>query len=500
MIPVIEPYKAYRQRPAIRDAEGIYTYQQLYEDALTLAAGIRQQQGAAPGPVLFLFPSGYSYVVALWAIWLSGGIAVPVHVSQSEEELRYLLSDTGASLFLCAPGAVTALQKIIPASCRLFSPETLPATGPAPVLPEVLPQKDCLMIYTSGTTGRPKGVVMTHLQLEAQVRSLSIAWAWQATDHILNVLPMHHVHGVINITCCALYNGALCTMESRFDPAAVAGLMSSGTLTLFMAVPTIYHKLLLHYESLLPEAQAAWKEGMRRMRLMVSGSAALPVPLLRKWQALSGHILLERYGMTETGMILSNPLHGERIPGYVGQPLPFVQVRLVDEQGVVIHDTDTPGEIYVRGDTVFQRYWQKPEETALAFDRGWFKTGDIAARDASGNYRILGRNSSDIIKSGGYKISALELENKLLEHPLVKECAVVALPDEVWGERIAAALAGPVSLEEIQQWFLDKVASYKMPRTWMLVEALPRNAMGKVLKKEVQQIFSGPGKAALLRP
>jgi malonyl-CoA/methylmalonyl-CoA synthetase len=222
---------------------------------------------------------------------------------------------------------------------------------------------------------------------------------------------------------------------------------------------------------------------------MVCGSAALPVTVLEKWKHISGHILLERYGMTEIGMALSNPLHGERKPGYVGKPLPFVAVKIVDETGSEIQENNLPGELYVKGETVFKRYWNRPEETAKSFDESWFKTGDIAEYDDLGYYKILGRNSSDIIKSGGYKISALEIENVILEHADVRECAVVALPSEEWGETIAAAIVGKASGDELKLWLKDKLAPYKIPRQFNMITELPRNAMGKVLKGEVKKIF-----------
>ena len=346
-----------------------------------------------------------------------------------------------------------------------------------------------MMIYTSGTTGRPKGVVMSHGQLDTQMRSLSQAWAWQEQDHILNVLPMHHVHGVVNITCCALYNGATLEMQPQFEAALVAARMTIGNLTLFMAVPTIYHKLAQYFDQLPADVQQAWQKGMRQMRLMVSGSAALPVTLLEQWRGISGHTLLERYGMTEIGMALSNPLNGTRKPGHVGLPLPFVAIKLVDETDREIDTAGIPGELYVSGDTVFKRYWNRPEETARSFDGNWFKTGDIAERDDSGYYKILGRSSSDIIKSGGYKISALEIENVLLEHPDITQCAVVALASEEWGETIAAAIVGDTDHQLLKAWLKDKLAPYKLPRQIIQATTLPRNAMGKVLKAEVKKLF-----------
>jgi malonyl-CoA/methylmalonyl-CoA synthetase len=489
MIPLITKSKAFANRTAIIDKDGSYLYATLLNQALHIGGKITAMNVAAK-PVLFLIPSGFHYVTVQWGIWLAGKIAVPVHIAHATSEIGYLLEDTGSELLICddtlkdkAEACSTSKNICISLSDLLNSRDSEIA------LPEINLEDDCMMIYTSGTTGKPKGVVMTHGQLDKQMQSLSTAWEWSTVDRILNVLPMHHVHGVINIACCALYNGATLEMQSSFDPGFVSSRMASGELTLFMAVPTIYHKLIRYFEQLPEQDQHTWQQGMSRMRLMVSGSAALPVTVLENWKHISGHILLERYGMTEIGMALSNPLHGERKPGYVGKPLPFVAVKIVDETGVTIQDNNAPGELYVKGETVFKRYWNRPEETAKSFDEGWFKTGDIAEYDDQGYYKILGRNSSDIIKSGGYKISALEIENVLLEHADVQECAVVALPSEEWGETIAAVVVGKLSGDELRLWLKDKLAPYKIPRQFLNIPELPRNAMGKVLKGQVKEMF-----------
>jgi malonyl-CoA/methylmalonyl-CoA synthetase len=224
---------------------------------------------------------------------------------------------------------------------------------------------------------------------------------------------------------------------------------------------------------------------------MVSGSAALPVQTLERWREISGHTLLERYGMTEIGMALSNPLHGERRPGSVGSPLPGVEVRLVDEAGTPV-GPDTPGEIEVRGPGVFLEYWRRPDPTRDAFREGWFGTGDTAVVE-QGRYRILGRSSVDILKTGGFKVSALEIEEELRTHPAIAECAVVGIPDVEWGDKVSAAIelrpGTALSLEELQRWARERLAPYKVPRLLCTVSALPRNAMGKVMKPEVVKLF-----------
>jgi len=227
-------------------------------------------------------------------------------------------------------------------------------------------------------------------------------------------------------------------------------------------------------------------------RLMVSGSAALPVSVLEKWKEISGQVLLERYGMTEIGMALSNPYRGERLPGRVGVAMPGVEVGIFDENDRRL-GVEEQGEIRVRGRSVFLEYWRKPQETESVFRYGWFKTGDIAFLERGGSYRILGRESVDIIKSGGYKISALEIEEVLIEHPLIEECAVVGVPDPSWGERVGAALVSreglSIDLEELRNWASDKLARYKLPTRLLLLSSLPRNSMGKVTKNRIKQSF-----------
>jgi malonyl-CoA/methylmalonyl-CoA synthetase len=226
---------------------------------------------------------------------------------------------------------------------------------------------------------------------------------------------------------------------------------------------------------------------------MMSGSAALPVRTLERWREITGHTLLERYGMTEIGMALSNPLHGERRPGSVGAPLPGVDVRLVDDAGGPVED-GSPGEIEVRGPAVFREYWQRPKETREAFRDGWFRTGDMAVFE-NGSYRLLGRTSVDIIKTGGFKVSALEIEELLRTHPAIAECAIVGVNDPDWGERVSAAVelrpGATLTIEELQRWAKPQLAPYKIPRALRQVEALPRNAMGKVVKAEVSSLFAG---------
>jgi malonyl-CoA/methylmalonyl-CoA synthetase len=293
-------------------------------------------------------------------------------------------------------------------------------------------------------------------------------------------LPLHHIHGIVNVISCALWVGAICEIFPRFEAQKVWERLGQGELTLFMAVPTVYVKLIEAWEKASPADQKRMLEGCGKMRLMVSGSAALPVPTLERWKEISGHVLLERYGMTEIGMALSNPLHGQRVPGSVGTPLPGVEARLT-EQGIPV-PSGTPGEIEIRGPVVFLEYCGKPEETRKSFRDGWFLTGDVAVEE-NGIYRILGRSSVDIIKTGGYKVSALEIEEVLLTHPDINEVAVVGMPDPVWGERVVAALvlrnSGNLDIKALRAWGKDRLATYKVPQEAIILRELPRNAMGR---------------------
>jgi malonyl-CoA/methylmalonyl-CoA synthetase len=285
--------------------------------------------------------------------------------------------------------------------------------------------------------------------------------------------------------------GACCEMPPRFDAGATWGRLASGEITVFTAVPTIYHRLIAAWEAAPEGLRRVWSAGARRARLMMSGSAALPTAMLERWQEITGQVLLERYGLTEAGMVLSNPLDGERRPGHVGLPLPGVDVRLIAEQGGLAAAGES-GEVEVRGPGVFLEYWRQPELTRAAFHDGWFRTGDVAVLD-EGSYRLLGRLSVDIIKSGGYKISALEIEDALRAHPAVADCAVVGAPDPRWGDRVCAAIelraGAALSLEEMQGWVTRRLSPHKVPKDLRCVPALPRNAMGKVVKPQVSAWF-----------
>ena len=491
-IPLIKGAERNRQRKAVITPAGLYTYRNLLDASCKVAscllAGTPDLQEIR---VAFLIPPGFQHVAVQWGIWRAGGIAVPLCVSHPLPELEYVIEDSAAAIVVYHPEFEEMLRPILEKNNRRFL-MTIDALNAEPAsLPVISSSRRALILYTSGSTGKPKGVVTTHKNIEAQAACLISAWEWTAEDHILNVLPLHHIHGIINVLTCALRIGAVCEIFPKFDAGEVWARIVKGGLTLFMAVPTIYVKLIAFWEAASPRQRKTMSAACSKMRLMVSGSAASPVSVIEKWKTISGHVLLERYGMTEIGMALSNPLHGKRVPGYVGRPLPGMKVRLVDERGKLVKP-GMQGEAQVKGPAVFSEYWRKPEATEDSFCDGWFCTGDVCVVE-NGNYRILGRKSVDIIKTGGYKVSALEIEEVLRTHPEVADCAVVGVEDPEWGERVSAALVvnagSELTLQGLRLWAKEKLAAYKVPTRMCLLADLPRNNMGKVTKPEIVRLF-----------
>ncbi len=480
-------------RTAIIAADGTFTYDQL-DDVSRRVAGALLADNADLNQtrVAFLVPPSFAYAAVQRGIWRAGGVAVPLAVSHPPAELEYVIRDSGASVVVGDPASATMLTPLARSARARFLTTTAALAGSiADDLPHLGSNRRAMIIYTSGTTGRPKGAVSTHQNIGAQIAALVDAWRWTPADRLLLTLPLHHVHGIINGLGSALAVRATCEILPAFDAEVVWNRLSSGEVTVFTAVPTIYNRLIASWESASPDVQRMRSDGARRLRLMMSGSAALPIRTLERWRDITGHTLLERYGMTELGMALSNPLVGERRPGFVGQALPGVDVRLVDEDGRDVGE-GVPGELEVRGPAVCLEYWQRPDETQAAFRDGWFRTGDVAVCE-QGAYRLLGRSNVDIIKTGGFKVSALEIEEILRTHPAIAECAVVGVSDEDWGERVSAAVelrtGASLSLDELQQWAKVQLAPYKVPRALQAVPALPRNAMGKVVKPEVAGLF-----------
>jgi malonyl-CoA/methylmalonyl-CoA synthetase len=397
---LIDRAEKHGQRTAIISAEGSFSYQRLSTDSARMASLLLEDHlDLDEARVAFLEPPGYAYAAVQWGIWRAGGITVPLSVSHPQPELEHVIQDSGAGIMVIHPCFEKKLRSIAEKyGCRLLL-STEVFKGQPGRLSGIDPDRRAMILYTSGTTSKPKGVVTTHKNIQAQVSSLVSAWEWRPDDHILGVLPLHHIHGIINVLTCALWSGAACEILPKFDPDVVWDCFLRGNLSLFMAVPTIYIKLISSWEKASPERKKALSEACSRIRLMVSGSAALPVTTLMRWKDITGHVLLERYGMTETGMILSNPLHGTRIPGCVGNPLSDIQVRLVDEAGEDVKP-GIPGEILVKGPGVFREYWRNEEATEKAFRDGWFLTGDIAVqRSRKSSGLILKSRSAALLAS-----------------------------------------------------------------------------------------------------
>ncbi|MES2571885.1 MAG: acyl-CoA synthetase [Verrucomicrobiota bacterium] len=491
-LPLITRARSYKTSIAFRTATGQHTYSDLLARSSTLATALLQgTRDLEEAPVAALIPAGLDYFAAQWATWRAGGVTLPICLSSTEPEWEYALTDSGARTVM-ADGAMAA--KIAPLcrslGVRLIDVDTVQSPNNHPSLPELDLKRRAMILYTSGTTSKPKGVVSSHANIQAQIETLVHSWEWSAGDRIPLFLPLHHIHGVINVACCALWSGALIEPFPRFDIQSILDRVRADAYTIFMAVPTIYVRLIQAMESASSGDREAISKGFSRMRLMVSGSAALPASVHTKWEELTGQRLLERYGMTEIGMALSNPYHGERRPGSVGQPLPGVEVRL--KANKIVLGENEPGEIQVRGPAVFREYWNRANASKESFEDGWFQTGDMAVRE-NGYYRIMGRLSVDIIKSGGYKLSALEIEAALLDHPDIQECAVIGLPDAAWGEVVTAVVvlrAGArLDLEMLRAWCRDRLSAYKIPRHLAVVAELPRNAMGKVTKPAIRELF-----------
>jgi malonyl-CoA/methylmalonyl-CoA synthetase len=364
------------QKVAIIDEKKSYSYQFLFEKSFAIAYCLKQKYNNLKGErIAFLATQNVDYVLIQWAIWQVEAIAVPLSIAYTDSEWGYILEDTKAFLVInhvtfserlqniCTQKQVNyyQIQDIDINSCGFINvPQKLNFN---------LSQK-ALIIYTSGTTGKPKGVVTTHQIIENQINTLIEAWQWNENDYTLLVLPLHHIHGVINILGCALQVGATLKILPKFDAQAVWECFENEDFSVFMAVPTIYHKLLQTYETFSLERQEKLTQKLKKMRLMVSGSAALPIILLEKWKNISGHTLLERYGMTEIGMAISNPYQNIRKAGKVGLPLQKVEVKLLNDKDEIITQPHQAGEIYIKSPSVFLEYWNKPKETQESFKEG----------------------------------------------------------------------------------------------------------------------------------
>lgn len=490
-IELLDEYSATEQR---------ISYSQL-ESAVLQTMAMLRSKGVQPGDrVAIQLRKGLPFVYLHLAVMRLGAISLPLNNGYSAHELAYFLQDSGARLLFAEPHMQSAAQSMVAelpdlqecivvgetpehAFERLLAPYS-PAAASHIALPDN-PHATCLMIYTSGTTGRPKGAELTHRNLTANLESLHEAWGWRSDDVLLHVLPLFHVHGLWVALHGALHAGAATILAPKFDPMQTLELLVKRPCSVFMAVPTIHRRLV--------DAPHAEHYSLRHMRLITSGSDRLPDDLFAQFERTFGVRLLERYGMSEAGMVLSNPLHGERRVGSVGLPLPGVEVRIVDPETETPLPDNQVGEVQVRGANVFKGYWRQPEKTAAAFTAdGWLRTGDLGMREPDGYFTLKGR-SKDLIISGGYNVHPPEVELALADHPAVETSAVIGCPDAEWGERVVALVvlrAGAVASEtEMIAFCRQRLAAYKTPKRIVFVDALPRNAMGKVQKTELRRLF-----------
>ncbi|MDQ0403624.1 acyl-CoA synthetase [Streptomyces sp. NPDC000349] len=465
--------------PALRFGERSLTYAEL-----AAAAGATAGRIGDAGRVAVWATPAMETAVAVVAALLAGVPAVPLNPKSGDKELAHILSDSEPSLVLAAPGA-----ELPPALGALERVDVdAHATGPVPE--DRSDDGDpALVVYTSGTTGPPKGAVIPRRALSTTLDALADAWQWTGDDVLVHGLPLFHVHGLVLGILGPLRRGGSVRHLGRFSAEGAARELNDGATMLF-GVPTMYHRIA---ESLPGDPELA--KALSGARLLVSGSAALPVHDHERIAAATGRRVIERYGMTETLMNTSVRADGEPRAGTVGVPLPGVELRLVEEDGtpIVEPDGESVGEIQVRGPNLFTEYLNRPDATAAAFTGdGFFRTGDMAVRDPDGYVRIVGRKATDLIKSGGYKIGAGEIENALLEHAGVREAAVTGEPDPDLGERIVAWIVpadpgAPPALETLADHVAARLAPHKRPRVVRYLDALPRNDMGKIMKRALNR-------------
>lgn len=471
------------------------TYESLHAEAESVAAGL-QTWGLRKGDrVAFLAGNSPEFVIVYLAVARIGAVMVPINTRYRRLELGHILADCAPRLLLTERSLLPLLDDLgsqreaIEAVLLVEELESWKGDPDALRLPIIDGDDLVFLMYTSGTTGRSKGAMMSHNAIMATMTALLSAWAWEPGDRLLLVLPLFHTHGLVVGLHCALAAGATVLLRPQFEAQQTLDELRAGRATTFFAVPTIYVRLVEELRSLLPEERA----GLSAMRLFCSGSAPLAPETFRGFQELAGHTILERYGMTETGMNLSNPYAGPRVAGSVGTPLPGVSARIVRVGGDVVGLEDVlpgaEGELLVRGANLFSGYWNAEEKTVASFSRDaqgkrWFHTGDLARQDpATGAITLLGRKH-ELIISGGFNIYPREIEEMLVTYPGIREAAVIGIPHEEWGEVPAAWLVVEGLLDEaaLREWCRTQLAAFKAPKVFHIVDSLPRNAMGKVQK------------------
>jgi acyl-CoA synthetase (AMP-forming)/AMP-acid ligase II len=500
------------------------SYEALFAQADQLAAGLAARGLRKGDRVAFLLGNRPEFVVAYLAVIRLGAVMVPINLAYRRREIAHMLGDAEPRLLLTERERLPILDELEPEERRSLEEVVLAeelddwqADAGDFTPPRVEEDDLAMLLYTSGTTGRSKGAMISHGNVLATVTGLLAAWAWEPRDALLLALPLFHTHGLVVGLHCALAAGATVLLRRRFEAASVASELLAGNATLFFGVPTMYVRLVeeLKRRGMNPDSGVGaalcgrpgglggqpWKQGAHagaplqdsasgfsRMRLFCSGSAPLAPETFAAFRELTGYEILERYGMTETGMNLSNLYAESRRPGTVGTPLPGVSIRIVDREGRDV-PAGSEGDLLVRGSNVFAGYWRAPEKTAESFvhdelGRRWFKTGDLARRDPETGYVSLLGRSSELILSGGFNVYPREIEEVLVSYPGVREAAVAGKSHPEWGEVPVAYLVVDSSVEEagLIAFCKGQMAGFKVPREIRFVEALPRNALGKVQK------------------
>ena len=436
-------------------------------DLVGAATSVAERVGGAQRIAVLATPTPAT-VLAVTGCLIAGVPFVPVPADVGIAEQTHILTDSGAQAWLGEASDDPCGLPHVPVRLHARSWHRYREPDPGDV---------AMVIYTSGTTGPPKGAVLSRSALAADIDALARAWQWTPDDTLVHGLPLFHVHGLVLGLLGSLRVGNRFVHTGKPTPQAYARAAAAGG-TLYFGVPTVWSRVADDPDSARALASA---------RLLVSGSAALPVPVFARLAELTGHAPVERYGCTETLITISTRADGERRPGWVGFPLEGMHTRLVAEDGSAVpQDAETIGRLQVRTPTLFEGYLNSPDATAASFDAdGWYRTGDVAVVDAGGMHRIVGRESVDLIKSGGYRIGAGEIETALLGHPGVAEVAVVGLPDADLGQRIVAFVVGDAAADDLIDFVAQQLSVHKRPREVRIVDSLPRNAMGKVVKKEL---------------
>ena len=462
------------EKAAIITEEGALSYAEL---SLRVACAARWlgAQGLERGDVLALqLPKQLLFLELHLAALALGITTLPLNDRYTPTELAYLLHDSQASLCVRAAGPPVSVRSVWAADARAATLQSEPLTLPPPPSADTI----AVLCYTSGTTGEPKGALLSHGNLTACVSSLREAWRWSRDDVLVHVLPLYHVHGLFVAQHGALAAGATTVWLESFSPEAVFQAIAQHRATVFMGVPTFYHRLLKHPST--PDLSS--------MRLFTSGSAPLPAADHHAFRERFGVEILERYGMTEIGIVLSNLYDGPRKPGAVGRALPGVSVRITDPETAQPTPRGEVGEVRICGPSVFQGYLGRAEASAAAVVNDWMHTGDLGYIDEDGDIHLVGRHK-DLIITGGLNVYPGEVEAVLTAHPSVSEAAVIGLPDADLGESVAALLvpSGPIHEDALRAWVRERLAGYKVPQAFRTATELPRNAMGKVQKAQIRQ-------------